>query len=251
MHHFLMDSSDVPSLRLASYNIRKAVGLDWRRDPLRSLRVIGRMGADVVALQEADKRLGPRHAALNPALIEREMDLRLVPLALSPVSLGWHGNAILVRDGIEVLGHDHIALPGIEPRGAVVVHLGTPAGDLTVVGVHLGLRRNCRILQFAAILRALKPEVLQRTVIMGDFNEWSDTRGVDGLTGNFDVIRPGRSFHASRPVACLDRFALGPAVTLMKAGVERRGEALQASDHLPVWAEIRLVPRTAAAQALP
>ena len=45
-------------LRLASYNIQKAVGLDFRRDPGRILEVINGLGADIVALQEVDKRPG-------------------------------------------------------------------------------------------------------------------------------------------------------------------------------------------------
>jgi len=43
-------------LRLASYNIHKALGTDGRRDPGRVLEVVNALGADVVALQEADRR---------------------------------------------------------------------------------------------------------------------------------------------------------------------------------------------------
>ena len=56
-------------LRIASYNIRKARGLDQRRAPERIIEVINMLGADVIALQEADLRLGPRPAALPPASI--------------------------------------------------------------------------------------------------------------------------------------------------------------------------------------
>ena len=44
-------------IRVASYNIRKAVGLDRRRDPERILAILNELGADVVALQEADRKL--------------------------------------------------------------------------------------------------------------------------------------------------------------------------------------------------
>ena len=50
-------------LRIASYNIRKAKGLDRRRDPGRILRVLNGLDADVIALQEADRRLGARPSA--------------------------------------------------------------------------------------------------------------------------------------------------------------------------------------------
>ena len=49
---------------VASYNMRKAIGLDRRRDPKRVLHVLQEIDADVVALQEADKRFGGRGAAV-------------------------------------------------------------------------------------------------------------------------------------------------------------------------------------------
>ncbi|HET7409050.1 MAG TPA: endonuclease/exonuclease/phosphatase family protein [Paracoccaceae bacterium] len=226
-------------LRLASYNIRKAVGLDWRRDPARTLQVIGGLGADIVALQEADKRLGPRPAAISRAAIARETGLRPVPLARSPVSLGWHGNAVLVRGDLQVEDTRLIELPGIEPRGGVLVRVRTPDGLLTVVGVHLGLRRRCRRLQFATILDTLGAGI-GRAVILGDFNEWSPDRGIEPLLPRFRVVSPGLSFHASQQVAPLDRFALGPGLKLLDMGVETGPVARRASDHLPVWTDISL-----------
>lgn len=227
-------------LRLASYNIRKAVGLDWRRDPGRTLGVIGALGADIVALQEADKRLGLRPAAVSSEAIARETDLRAVPLGHSPVSLGWHGNAVLVRKSFDVTATSCMELPGIEPRGCVMVRLATGAGELTVVGVHLGLRRRCRKLQLLRILRALKKAHRERSVILGDFNEWSTDRGVEPLLPHFRVVSPGNSFHASQPVAPLDRFAIGDGVEIVGSGVEAGPLARRASDHLPVWTEIEL-----------
>lgn len=52
------------TIRVASYNIRKAVGLDWRRDTHRIADVLAEVDADVIALQEADKRLGARAGVL-------------------------------------------------------------------------------------------------------------------------------------------------------------------------------------------
>ena len=52
-----------PSITVASYNVRKAIGTDRRRNPQRVLDVLHEIDADVVALQEADKRFGGRGAA--------------------------------------------------------------------------------------------------------------------------------------------------------------------------------------------
>ena len=65
-----LDSSDVMRLTFASYNIRKAIGLDRRRNPERILAVLREIDADVVALQEADRRLGRRASALPREMIE-------------------------------------------------------------------------------------------------------------------------------------------------------------------------------------
>ncbi len=175
----------------------------------------------------------------TPEAIARETELRAVPLGHSPVSLGWHGNAVLVRRSLEVVATRCIELPGIEPRGCVMVRLATDAGALTIVGVHLGLRRRCRRLQFRRILAALKADA-ERAVILGDFNEWSADRGVEPLLPHFQVFSPGNSFHASQPVAPLDRFAFGARIALVDAGVEAGQLARRASDHLPVWTEVEL-----------
>ena len=39
-------------LKVSSYNIRKAVGLDWRRRPERVLKVLIEIDADIIALQD-------------------------------------------------------------------------------------------------------------------------------------------------------------------------------------------------------
>ncbi len=219
--------------RIASYNIRKARGLDGRRDAGRIIDVINGLDADVIALQEADRRLGDRPAALPKSLIAGATDFDLVPLADNGVSLGWHGNAILVRRGVGVASHALITLPGAEPRGAVAVTLDD---GLVVVGVHLGLLRSSRRRQLQAIAAHVgKPEA---TVVIGDMNEWASTRGFEALQSGFALHSPGRSFHAARPIAALDRIAISHDLALRDAGVDEGPLAKRASDHLPIWADV-------------
>src|SRR5215211_8882343 len=59
-----------PTITVASYNMRKAIGLDRRRRPDRVLDVLREIDADVVALQEADKRFGGRASAVPHELID-------------------------------------------------------------------------------------------------------------------------------------------------------------------------------------
>ncbi|TYB82752.1 endonuclease/exonuclease/phosphatase family protein [Maritimibacter fusiformis] len=228
-------------MKLASYNIRKAVGLDRRRDPGRVIDVVNGIEADVVVLQEADRRLGMRPTALPFHLIAEHTDFTFAMLATNRVSLGWHGNAILVRKGIEVSEVTRIDLPGLEPRGAVSAVIG---GRLRVVGVHLGLMRRHRHGQLRQIRRALDHCSLP-TAVLGDFNEWSPHAGLEEFQDDYVMHAPGHSFHAARPVAALDRIGLTHDIGFQGAGVVETQLSRVASDHLPVWADIDLPPAPA------
>ncbi|MEO7836366.1 MAG: endonuclease, partial [Acidimicrobiales bacterium] len=65
-------------IRVASYNMRKAIGTDRRRRPERTLEVLRELDADVVALQEADRRFGARASAIPLHMIEEHSDYKPV-----------------------------------------------------------------------------------------------------------------------------------------------------------------------------
>ncbi len=227
------------SLRVASYNIRKCVGLDRRRDPDRVLSVIASLDADVVAIQEADRRMGDRPATLALDRVTKLTGLVALQVATSEVSLGWHGNAVLVHPDISIDGVTRIVLPGLEPRGAVMVKARRDKQPFQIVAAHLGLTRRFRRQQLSVIAATIASESAQLpTVIAGDFNEWSYDRGLEPLNPGYVVHAPGLSFHAARPVAALDRFATGSGFEVRDAGVVDSGTARIASDHLPVWADL-------------
>jgi endonuclease/exonuclease/phosphatase family metal-dependent hydrolase len=229
-------------LRVASYNIRKCVGLDRRRDPDRVLGIIAELGAQAVALQEADRRLGERPATLERGRIETITGLVPVDLAENDISLGWHGNAVLLHPEIRVETVRRLDLPGLEPRGAVLIEATRDGRSFRMVAVHLGLTRAFRRRQLNEIVKAAAPTKGEMpTVILGDMNEWRNDRGLEPLESAFTVHAPGLSFHAARPVAALDRIALSRGLTLHDAGVHRSEAAKVASDHLPVWADLRMV----------
>lgn len=229
--------SDAGALRLASYNIQKCVGLDLRRQPRRILQVLGRLGADIVVLQEADKRLPPRPAAL-PHFVLEEAGWQVADLG-GAGSLGWHGNAVIWRGAaLRLRDMGHITLPGLEPRGAVWVEFDGPLGALRVVGVHLGLvgrSRRQQVLHLAEETARL-PEMPM--VWAGDFNDWSPRSGLEGLAPRMRFLPPRPSFPALRPLGPLDRIALSAGLEVAGHGVHLEQPAHIASDHLPVWADI-------------
>jgi endonuclease/exonuclease/phosphatase family metal-dependent hydrolase len=227
-------------LKLASYNIHKAVGTDRRRDPDRILRVLHEIDADIVALQEVDRRFG-RRASVLPRVLVEEQGWQVAPLAMGADSMGWHGNAILVRRGLEILAAEPVHLPVIEPRGAVRAELAVDGKRLRVVGVHLdlsGLRRRHQIRRILDELETCSPDC--SAVVLGDFNEWSPRGGsVRQFPSRWQVLAPGRSFPSRQPLAPLDRIALSREWHCEDHGVHHSALAAAASDHLPVWAEVR------------
>lgn len=226
-------------IKLASYNIHKGVGTDRKRDPARILKVLAEVDADIVCLQEADLRFGTRASVLPRFLIESHTDYVPVPLDVQHDSMGWHGNAILVRSGITVESHDIIHIPCLEPRGVVTATLGIGGVSLSVFGMHLDLSGLWRVRQARAIAalgdaaRAERP-----TVLMGDINEWRANAGCFREFGrHFTVLDPGPSFHSQRPIGRLDRIMHCDRLRVEACGVHRSALAATASDHLPVWAE--------------
>ena len=229
-------------LTVASYNIRKSVGLDWKRQPERILEVIAEIDADIVALQEVDRRFGRRTSSLSVEHIIEATDYFPVRFGARPTSLGWHGNTILVRKGANVLLHKQIHLPALEPRGAVMADIAIHGFVVRVIGMHLGLVGLWRSRQAQAVLNYL--EILEQklpTVFMGDLNQWSTEGGaLAHFAQTHHIVAPGPSFHASRPLLPLDRIITDLDFIVESAGVHTSPQARLASDHLPVWARLTL-----------
>lgn len=227
-------------LKVASYNIRKGIGTDRLRRPERVLDVLNEVGAEIVALQEADRRFGKRIAALPLDLIEAHTDYVPVAFDTRPDSIGHHGNAILVHKSVEVVAHDVLHLPTIEPRGAVLADLKWKNRSVRIVGMHLdlsGLRRRQQVRSVLSQIDARAPHM--PSILMGDLNEWSRQGGCLGeFVGRHHDCHTGPSFHSQRPMARLDRIFVSHDFHIRAAGTHHSLKARRASDHLPVWAEL-------------
>ena len=228
-------------LKFASYNIHKAVGTDGRRDPDRIVSVLRELDADVIALQECDRRFGQRASVLERAALD-DTHWRAVPVGKRPQSLGWHGNALLVRRDAAVIEAHPLALPTLEPRGAVRADIEFGGRRLRVVGMHLDLSGLRRRDQIRAILEHLTGcDGDWPTVLMGDFNQWGKASGaMREFAGGWHALAPGKSFPSRQPIAHLDRILCSPEWTCADHGVHHSALAAQASDHLPVWARLEL-----------
>jgi endonuclease/exonuclease/phosphatase family metal-dependent hydrolase len=236
-------------IKVASYNIRKSLGTDRRRSPDRILRILEELDADIIALQEVDRRFGERVTTLSPELIVDLTRYMPVRFGIRQMSLGWHGNVLLVRKGAQVLGQQRIDLPAFEPRGAVMADVEVHGQTVRVVGMHLGLTGGYRVKQAQAVVSHLeKLEGRMPTVIMGDLNQWAEDGGcLAQFAVHHNVIAPGPSFHARAPMLKLDRIITSHDFRLEATGVHHSALARTGSDHLPVWATLELARAAAPA----
>ncbi|MCJ9751603.1 endonuclease/exonuclease/phosphatase family protein [Neorhizobium sp. BETTINA12A] len=227
---------------IASYNVHKCVGIDGKFDPARTSHVIREIGADVIALQEADSRFGERRGLLDLAWMERETGLFPVPVSGVAKAHGWHGNVVFFREGL-VRDVHQVKLPGLEPRGALITELELKDGSaFRIIAAHLGLLNRSRQQQARMILDILRSRDEQPTVLMGDLNEWrlGDRSSLNTLATVFGLPAAVPSFPSRLPVLALDRIMANQPGLIDAVETHDSPLARLASDHLPIKAVVKL-----------
>ena len=229
-------------MKIASYNIHKCRGIDGLVRPERIVAVVKEMGADLVALQEVDHRIGVRTGLLSPAMIESETGLKLLVQSDIVDGHGWHGNALLVRGEPLHYHRSRLHLPGIEPRGAVFAELDLGEGKFRIIAVHLGLLRRSRMIQAKALLDIFHGLIPMPTFLLGDFNEWRRIRrsALAVLEPVFGTLPVLSSFPSRLPIFPMDRIFDWPPGLITRLSVHDTPLAREASDHLPLVADVNL-----------
>jgi endonuclease/exonuclease/phosphatase family metal-dependent hydrolase len=227
-------------MRLASYNVHRAIGRDGRTDPERILGVLKEIDAAVYALQEVEA-----HDQGGDML--RWLAKEIGAEAIAGTTLlrhdGHYGNGLLARCHCIVRSElVDLSWREREPRGAISADLDFGAGKLLkVVATHLGLRPAERREQVERLLQLFTWHEQERAVLMGDLNEWFLWgRPIKKLHRYFDATPAVPTFPSGKPVLALDRMWTHPASILrgLKAHVSPLSRV--ASDHLPLVAEIEL-----------
>jgi endonuclease/exonuclease/phosphatase family metal-dependent hydrolase len=251
-------------MRLLTWNIHKCIGgVDRRYAPGRIAAVLRHYDPDVLLMQEVDDGV-PRSAG------DRQVDLLGDVLdyahrAFGPnvwLSAGCYGNATLSKHRIVEQRNLDLTFPLKKPRGALYTELEVHAQDhrftLHVVNLHLGLagverRWQVRRLLELPVLAAL--DTHSRLVIAGDTNDWVGTlaggmlgrEGFQCVTGR--GTRATRTFPSWGPVGALDRVFLRGPLHCEHHFSGKLDLARLASDHLPIVADLALLPSTDGAPA--
>lgn len=204
------------------------------------MAVLRELHADVIALQEADRRIGARETVLPRQMFD-ESPWRIVPVSKRARSIGWHGNAILVRRDLAIEECHALDMPTLEPRGAACAVIGTGSHAFRVIGTHLDLSGLKRRDQVRSLIGFANAHGDMPTVMLGDFNQWGHTTGaMREFAADWSQIAPGPSYPSRRPVARLDRIVHCGGWRCEAAAVHHSALAAVASDHLPIHADLSL-----------
>jgi endonuclease/exonuclease/phosphatase family metal-dependent hydrolase len=247
----------VQSIRILSWNVHKCVGgVDRRHDPARVAAVIASAKPDVVLLQEVAQNGkwygGNRQVDVLAEALGLPHHAYFVNVRFGP-RRGEYGNAILSRTPIAATENVDLTLPNRKPRSVLHAELRLPAsGDHTrtlhVFNLHLGLGEAERRQQLRRFLecRPLRGiHAATPVLVAGDFNDVWGSLGRLVLTpaGFRGPGRPLRTFPAWAPVRALDSlYVRGDLECVTMTRVEGRG-ARTASDHAPLFAEVRLAAK--------
>lgn len=244
-------------LRILSYNIHRAIGVDRRFRPERIAAILAHYEADLVLLQEVDAGV-PRSRELNLAqeLAERgNYPYYAVGLNVQ-LRKGMYGNATLSRYPLVRERNIDLTLDGRKARGCLFTELKLPGGTsaplLSVFNLHLGLSFKERPQQVGRLVRT--PEFADLVandpcLVAGDFNDWwtrlaplfTEALGFTCATnhggGYQNAILTYPSFS---PTTGLDKvFCRGP-ITVLGSKRCRLRVSRVASDHLPVIVDLEL-----------
>ena len=157
------------SVRVMTYNIRSAYGMNGSQDVEAIARVIEDAGTEVVALQELSRGWMLNGSTDLLPLFSRRLDMPAAVMGAATDPL--FGNAILSRYPVRASGHGELPrLDALIGRGYVWSQLDWGGRDpLWIIGAHLETdRHDVRIAQVTELLKAWAGR--PQTVLLGDMN---------------------------------------------------------------------------------
>ncbi len=245
-------------IRVVSYNIHRAIGLDRRFRLERIIEILRHYDPDVALLQEVDSG-APRSRGLDLAR-ELAEALGYPHRAVGhnvALRTGRYGNATLSRHPIVRGRNIDLTIGPRKRRGCQYtrIELGRGGGTrqrLELFNLHLGLYERERIQQLGCLARAPEFAALdpaEPCIVGGDFNDWRGLlpeilteilgfRCATGHKGGADQAI--RTYPAFSPTGSLDRIFHRGGLRLLAARRCRLPVSRVASDHLPVIVDFEL-----------
>jgi endonuclease/exonuclease/phosphatase family metal-dependent hydrolase len=235
-------------LRVMTYNIHAAKGVDRKVDLARIGEVIRSYEPDIVALQEVDVGRSRSGEIDQAHALAQTLGMEAVFAPCVEDGSGRYGIATLTR--LPILETRQITLPlaghrRSQPRSALVTRHTWDGGDLEMINTHLSILFRERPGQVAAIAAEMLGEAL---VIAGDFNCTPFSPAYRVLRrGLRSATRFARTWPSPAPIVPIDHIFYRGRLNVVHAGAWTKGGARRASDHLPVVAELEHISVEAAA----
>jgi endonuclease/exonuclease/phosphatase family metal-dependent hydrolase len=229
-------------MRIVTYNIHKAKGIDGRTSVKRIADVLAGADADIIALQEVFSTCDARSGQIET--LASALDMHSAFACTRHHRGRPYGNAILTRWPI-IEWHDmDISWARRERRGCIRTDLQTPRGTLHVFNIHMGTSYFERRHQVRTFLssKQLVENLSGPRVLVGDFNEWIRGMATRMLSEKFESLnlklhaQKRRSYPGFLPLLHLDHIYFEQPLHVDKAELIRTRLARIASDHLPLVA---------------
>lgn len=246
-------------LRVVSYNIHRAIGVDRLFRPERIVEILAHHAGDVVLLQEVDDGV-PRSRELDLASeLAQALGYRHYAVGHN-VSLrkGRYGNATLSRYPIERERNIDLTVGRRKRRGCqhttiTVEKMRGHRHPLEVFNLHLGLSARERRQQVGLLTASGEFARLAAgtaCLVGGDFNDWRSLLVpffVDGLRFHCASGEHGgpdrksmRTYPSFSPRGALDRIYFRGPLRLLSTRRCRMKLSRLASDHLPIIVDFEL-----------
>ncbi len=240
------DSRRSRTIRVATYNVHRCRGMDARTLPQRIASVIAGLDADVVALQEvvgASQNRPGQAAELGAAL---GMGWVMAPTRHLRGAL--FGNVVLTRLPVKHHAQHDLSWKTCEPRGVQRVDVALDDHHvLHVYNAHLGTSLGERRVQADTLATLVHDNRAHGpSVVLGDFNEWARGLATDILSARLESIdltrflRRKRTYPGLFPLLHLDHIYYKGKIEVTNVELVRTRQALMASDHLPLVADLRI-----------
>ena len=246
------------TLRVVTYNVHRCKGLDGRVRPDRVAKVLKEIDADIVALQEVVCIPGGEPEGDQAHYIAREIGADFLFGENRKLWGGAYGNVVLSKLPMRTVKNHDLSVRGRERRGCLHVDVELQGRVLHVFNVHLGtafLERRKQGRQLAGLDILLNNELKGPRLLLGDFNEWAPgltTKLLRAHMQSVDIkkhLRRRSTYPGVLPMFHLDHIYHDESMEVVGLTLHRTRTALVASDHLPLIAELKLLPPPAKSRA--